>query len=385
MNIGKRLAEINARKVEIRGILEGNSEVNLDEIKTELSELDAEAKELRSKQEIAKSINSGDIEARKIEKPVEKRTEKDFSKMSEEELLSTPEYRSAFLKRLQGKELTEVEKRTATTTTAAAAVPTQTMNMIVDKLRQTAALFNKISVSYIKGNVKLVIANAKNAAAWNTEGGDGTPADDTVTYVSLAGFELIKLAEISAAESAMTIDAFESYIVAEIGRQMAIAIENTIINGAGTTEPTGILNGVTFNASNSVQYTSDIDYDDIMDGIALLPTLYHQNAEFVMSRKTFFAGVKKIRDAEGEPIFVVDPTQPAVFKILGYNVTIDDYIADDIILFGDFSYYYMNIAQAVEIASDKSIGFKSGKTTYRGLAVIDGKPALSEAFVKIYK
>ncbi|HEX9060406.1 MAG TPA: phage major capsid protein, partial [Clostridia bacterium] len=57
----------------------------------------------------------------------------------------------------------------------------------------------------------------------------------------------------------------------------------------------------------------------------------------------------------------------------------------DTILFGDFSYYYLNFAKPVEIASDRSVAFKSGKITYRGLAVLDGKPALNEAFVKIYK
>ena len=42
----------------------------------------------------------------------------------------------------------------------------------------------------------------------------------------------------------------------------------------------------------------------------------------------------------------------------------------------------MNFAQNPTIESDRSAGFKSGKTIYRGMAILDGKPALAEAFVK---
>ena len=386
MNYAKRLAEIQARKLEIRGILESdNAEIKLDELETELRNLETEVNEIEKRKSIAAGISSGTVEVREIAKPAAKVEARDFNSLTPAELYETEEYRSAFLKTLQRKELTETEKRAATTSSAVAAVPTTTLNMIIDKLRQTSALFPRISVSFVPGNLKFVVANAKNAAAWNTEGTDGTPADDTVTSITLGGFELIKLAEISAAAEAMTISAFEAYIASEIGRQMSIAIENAIINGVGTTEPTGILAGVTFNAANLVEFDIDVDYDSLVDGIALLPTMYHQNAIFVMSRKMMFGSVRKVKDAEGEPIFVIDPTQKGAMTILGYSVVIDDYIDDDTILFGDMSYYFMNFSKQVEITSDRSVGFKSGKVVYRGLAVADGKPALNEAFVKIAK
>jgi hypothetical protein len=45
----------------------------------------------------------------------------------------------------------------------------------------------------------------------------------------------------------------------------------------------------------------------------------------------------------------------------------------------------MNFSSPIELSSSREAGFKSGKITYRGLAVTDGKPALAEAFVKISK
>lgn len=379
----KRLAEINQRKIEIRTMLESQNDVNLAEVETEIQALETEQRSIESKKEVAEKIET--VESRNIQKPKEIKT----MEFTPETIASAPEFRSAFLKNLQGKALNEVEQRALTTgaNSAGAAVPTATLATIVDKLRQSSVLFPLVRVSYIPGNVSIVVANAKNAGAWKTEGADGTPADDTVTKVNLAGYELIKLVEISAAASAMTIDAFEAYIAEEIGRQLGIAVENAILNGDGDGEPTGILGGITWNSGNSETWAvnASLDYDDLINGVALLPTLYHPNAVFVMNRKTLFGGVRKIKDDAKQPIFIYNAQDSFAGTIFGYKVIVNDYIGDDVILFGDFSQYYMNFAQQPTIETSIEAGFRSGKKVFRGLAVADGKPANTEAFVKIYK
>ena len=387
--MNKRLQEIEARLDQIKVELEQDG-ADVDALEQEVKNLIEERKQILEKAEkrskIINDITSGagvtinDF----LPKPEERKKE-----FTADTILDTPEYRSAYLKRLQGKELNDVEKRALTTASnsAGAAVPTTTLNKIIDKLRQTSALFPRITVSYVPGNLSLVVANAKNAATWKAEGTDGTPADDTVVRVNLTGYELIKLVEISAAAEAMTIDAFEDYIASEIGRQLAIAIENAILNGDGDGEPTGILEGITWTSDNSTTWASNgtIGYDNLVDALALLPTLYHNNAIFVMNRKMLFGGIRKIKTDDKQPIFTYNPQDAARNSILGYPVVVDDYMPDDTILLGDFSYYYMNFAKSPEISVSREAGFKSGKVTYRGLAVADGKPALAEAFVKISK
>ena len=384
-----RLQEIEKRLAEIKVELEKDG-ADIDALEREAQDLINERKAILERIEKRNKIISditagaGTVIDDFLPKPEERKKE-----FTTDTILDTPEYRSAYLKRLQGKELNEVEKRALTTAagSAGAAVPTTTLNRIIDKLRQTSALFPRITVSYVPGNLSIVVANAKNAAAWKTEGNDGTPTDDTVVNVQLAGYELIKLVEISAAAEAMTIDAFEAYIASEIGRRLAIAIENAILNGNGGGEPTGILSGITWDNTNSTTWTatSTIDYDNLVDGLALLPTLYHNNAVFVMNRKMLFGGIRKIKTNDKQPIFTYNPQDAARNSILGYPVIVDDYMPDDTILLGDFSYYYMNFAKSPEISVSREAAFKSGKITYRGLVVADGKPALAEAFVKIYK
>ena len=387
--MNKRLQEIEARLNQIKVELEQDG-ADVDALEQEVKNLTEERKQILEKAEKrSKIINditsgAGTVINDFLPKPEERKKE-----FTADTILDTPEYRSAYLKRLQGKELNDVEKRALTTASnsAGAAVPTTTLNKIIDKLRQTSALFPRITVSYVPGNLSLVVANAKNAANWKTEGADGTPADDTVVNVNLTGYELIKLVEISAAAEAMTIDAFEDYIASEIGRQLAIAIENAILNGDGDGEPTGILEGITWTSDNSTTWASNgtVGYDNLVDALALLPTLYHNNAIFVMNRKMLFGGIRKIKTDDKQPIFTYNPQDAARNSILGYPVVVDDYMPDDTILLGDFSYYYMNFAKSPEISVSREAGFKSGKVTYRGLAVADGKPALAEAFVKISK
>ena len=380
-----RLQEIETRKLEIRDMLSTDAEIDMNAIDTELRALETEKSEIEKRQSLAQAINVGQIDATPITKP--QAEERGVDKMERNELLASAEYRSAFLKNLMKQPLTEVEQRALTTATgsAGAAVPVQTLNQIIDKLRQTTALFDRISVSFVPGNLSLVVANAKNASAWKAEGSAGTPADDTVVAVQLAGYELIKLVELSAAIGSMSIDAFETYISEEIGRQMAIAVENAIVNGTGSGQPTGVLTGITWGAGNTSEYSTSLGYDDIVDGLALLPTAYHNNAIFVMNRKSLFGGLRKIKASDGQPIFTYNPQDRAAMSILGYPVVLDDYVPDDVILLGDFSKYYMNFSQAPTIEASREAGFTSGKTVFRGLAVADGKPALAEAFVKIVK
>lgn len=389
----KRLAEIEKRAQDIHVMLGGEDEIDMEAVQAELRSLADEKQQIEQRMQMAQDLNSGLLAAKKIETPQVKEERKmNVETLKIEEVLASAEYRSAYFKQLQGKELSDVEKRTLTTAanSVGSAVPTITQNAIIDKLRQYSILYPRIGVVNVAGNVTLVVANAKNAAAWKAEGTDGTPADDTTVSVTLGGNEIIKLVQISAKASAMTIDALESYIVDELARQLAIAFENAILNGTGSAndQPQGILTGITWTAgTNMINWASNgaVSYDNVVDGIALLPTLYHNNAVFVMSRKTFWGGIKKIKSTTGEPLMTYNAQDAVKFSILGYPVLIDDYIADDVILLGDLNYYKWNNAAPVVIESSREAAFLSGKTTYRGMAVADGKVALAEAFVKISK
>lgn len=397
----KRLKEIRDRKVEIRTLLEGDSkDIKLDELETELRGLDQEQSDIEKRIAIAKGINDNTIVAKPLPMPGAETQKRSFESMSQEELLKEPQYRSGYLKNLQGKKLTEEERQALTVgeqraiTTAdgsgGAAVPSTTFNMIIDKLRQTSVLFPLVTATYIPGNLTVVVANAKNAAKWSAEAVDGSDDNDNVVSVTLGGYLLAKFVKLSINVVNMTIDAFETYITAEIGRQLAIAIENAILSGKGPNasgedkpQPTGIIPGITWDGTNSKSYTA-LGYDTLVDGRALLGTMYRPNAIFIMNSK-MEAEMMKIKTSTGKPIFSQDPQNGFAQKILNQPYIVDDYMPDDTILFGDPAYYKMNFSQSPVIETSRDAGFMSSSVVYRGLLIADGKPALNEAFVKIYK
>jgi HK97 family phage major capsid protein len=379
--MNKRLQEIELRLGVIEGEIE-NDDADLDALDIEVKSLKTEKDKIEKRQQIAAGISSGTIESRTIAKPATA-TMFDFDR---ESVASAPEYRSAYLKRLQGKTLNEIEQRALTTGTgsAGAAVPTTTLDLVIQKLRQFSVLFPLVKVSYVPSNLTLVVANALNSATWKPEGVAGTVADDTVTSINLTGFELIKLVQISAAADAMTIDAFEEYIADQLGRQMSIAIENSILNGTGAGQATGILTGVTWDVTNSNTYskTNGIGYNDFVGARALLGTMYRNNGVWVFNGQAE-AAVMLIKDGYGRPLFNADPAGSFPGKILGNPYIVNDYCPVDTFLFGCFDYYYMNFTKAPQIDVSREAAFTSGMLTYRGLAVADGKPALSEAFIKL--
>lgn len=382
MNIEKRLKEIDERKIEIRQLLESNSEADLDEVEKELGELEAEAKELRSKKEIAEKIQTGEAEVRKIEEPeVEK-------SMDREEILASREYRSAFFKRLLGRPLNEVEERayTSADNSAGAVIPLETANMIFEKMVKVAPMLNQITLLRVAGNIKFAIEGTRNLAAIHTENEAITPATDTLTYVTLAGYEYAKVIRISKTVATMAIDAFETWLVNMLAEDIARAIEDAIINGDGSTEPKGIEHANTWDLTNAVLVdpTEGVDFDDIMDLMAMLPNAYMSNAKFLCNNKMFYGSLAKVRDADGMPIYVKDMEAGVGFRIMGFPVILSDYVANNTAYFGDFSKVIGNLSQDISVESSTQSGFLANAIDFRGTAIFDCDIALPDAIRKLY-
>jgi HK97 family phage major capsid protein len=417
------LAKKEARKKELLNKSQTSNEVNeLRSINTEMENLNGEISELRSMMDSSTETTDATpvpTEQRQIIVPQgqlnvlgtygvagvqtapnarsEQRSLDEVTGLPPEEmrgeLFKLPEYRSAYLKSLQGKQLNDVEMRAITTaaTSGGAAVPTTTYDLIIQKLQQTSVLFPLITTTYIPGNVVLPVANAITAAVWSDEVSDGTFGDDTVAGVSLAGYTLAKYAKISAAAMVMTIDAFETYIVNQIGNQLSIAVENAILNGLGPTpggsnkpQPTGILPGVTWDLTNSATFATTVGYDDLVGARALLKTPYRPFGKWILN-SNMEAALFKIKDSQNRPIFTQAPQNGFEPRILNHPYIVDDYMPDEQILFGAFNYYYMNFSQNPVIEASKEAGFTSASTIYRGILIADGKPALNETFIKLTK
>ena len=296
----------------------------------------------------------------------------------------TPEYRSAWLKNIRRLPLNDAEKRAFSNAAGAGAevIPTQTANEIISKVKKLAPMLNEVTLLHVKGAVKFAIEGTNNAAAIHAENAAITAAADTLTTVSLSGYEIVKLVQISDTVMTMSISAFESWIVDMLAEAIARKVEDLLINGTGSSQPKGIDKANTWGATNSVTVAKAgaLSAANVQTLIGLLPSGYDRNGKFVMNKKTLFTDFMPLQDNSKNHIVTV---QNNAYFVYGYPVLLSDYVADHEAFLGDFKKVCANLAENIGVKSAYDIDTNSYK--YSGIAIFDCAPAIGEAIVKLVK
>lgn len=296
----------------------------------------------------------------------------------------TPEYRSAWLKNLRRLPLTDAEKRAYANAsgTGAEVVPTQTANEIISKVKKLAPMLNEVTLLHVKGAVKFAVEGTNNDAAIHKENAAITAAADTLTTVTLTGYEIIKLVQISDTVMTMSIAAFESWIVDMLAEAIARKVEDFFINGTGSSQPKGIDKANTWGAENSVTVTKagSLTAANVQTLIGLLNAGYDRNAKFAMSKKTLFTDFMPLQDNSKNHIVTVQGNN---YFVYGYPVLLSDYVKEHEAFLGDFKKVCANLAENINVKNAYDIDSNSYK--YSGIAIFDCTPAIGEAFVKLAK
>ena len=296
----------------------------------------------------------------------------------------TPEYRSAWLKSIRRLPLSDAEKRAYSNASGAGAevIPTQTANEIISKIKTLAPILNEVTLLHVKGAVKFAVEGTNNDAAIHTENAAITAAADTLTTVTLSGYEIIKLVQISDTVMTMSIAAFESWIVDMLAEAIARKVEDLLINGTGSSQPKGINKANTWGATNSVSVgaSASLTAANVQTLIGLLNVGYDRNAKFVMNKKTLFTDFMPLQDNSKNHIVTVQNNN---YFVYGYPVLLSDYVADHEAFLGDFKKVCANLAENIGVKSAYDINTNSYK--YSGIAIFDCTPAIGEAIVKLAK
>lgn len=385
MTFIKRMQEINARKAELRSMLEGSGEVDLDAIEKELRDLDTEFKELEKRKATIDGINAGTIPAVEIPNPVTARAADTFDQ--------DKEYRSAWLKNLQGKALTENEQRAYSTAANSAlpAIPESTANEIIKKMYEVAPILQRCKIFHVPGNFKFAVEGTNSDAALHTENASITAASDSLGSVSLTGYEIVKLVKASRATVNMTINAFESYIVEIIAEAIARKIENYIFAGTGSNQPGGVANGGkgsngAYTAGTdqvTVAASANVTEADITTLYGMLSSGYERNAVWAMSKATFFAYFYALMNKSKNNLIEFANGK---YYIMGCEVYFTGSLAMGVAYLGDFSYIVGNYSQDITVVKSEHSGLATNSVDYLGSCVFDSKAIAGlGAFVKFVK
>lgn len=376
----KRLKEIEARKAEIRTLLEDTEkDVDLNKINEELDSLNKEQASIEERAAIARSLETG---AETPDKEEDAPTAETKEENKEERKMNTKEYRNAYLKSLRGIELTEAEKRAFTVSGAGAVIPTETADEVIKKIKDQAPLLNEITLLNVKGSVKFAVEGVKTAAANHTENATINADNDTLVTVTLNGYEITKKVQVSDSVATMSNDAFEDWLTSMIAEMLADKISTLIINGTGTNEATGIDSANTWGATNSVTVakTASLTEANVQSLMALLKAGYSKNAKFLMSNETLFNDFMPLQNLAKNSIVT---EANGTYYVYGKEVMLSDDVAAHEAYLGNFKKYVGNLSEDITVVSGFDIDTNSYK--YLGKAIFDGKAAIGEAFVKLVK
>ena len=380
----RRIEEINARLIEIRGLLAQDG-ADIDALEAEVRQLTEEKRSLmdaqtRRQQILDQIAGDNTLEGQTQERAFNQNAGGEM--VANLEIQERPEYRRAYLRNLQGAALTQVEQRMLTSAEGSAGhvIPTQTQNEVIRKMIKIAPMLDQITLLHVPGNVNLIVESAMTDASAHTEGAEASEATDKTITVSLGGYEVMKLMSISAKISAMSIDAFEDWLTTILAEGCALKLEDWIINGTGSDQPKGIEKAATWGTANSVTTAAATPtYAEMCSIVALLPAEYDPNAKWLMNKKTFWQKIQAIRDDAKAPIVRME--NGAIY-CLGYEVLISAKVADNTLYLGDYKQYYGNMAAPIQVESSNVSGFRRNATDYRGTCIFDGKPVVAAAFVK---
>ena len=368
--------QLEARKAELAGMdTEG---VTTEELEARAGELEAIRDELQKRANEAAQAEElrQQIAAENI-KPIKEFTEE--RKMEENRFaVNSAEYREAWLKDLQGKDLTAEERNAVVA--AAHVIPIVTMNEIISKL-ELNPLIGAVDLTNIPGYVKYPAENACNEAAWVAMGTAATDAADTMTSIQLGAYKLIKTLEIEADVDAMSIDAFEGWLVNRLVNKIEKALDSAILNGGGA--DSSMATGITKTKStNDGTFTrAGMTWGQLTGIMAKLKGEYHPNASFVMRPALFFSKILGMVDSTNNRVVVLDPQAPRKYNILGYPVILDANAGTDDVFFGDFKAYKLNLAKGVEVKKSEEAEFRKGSAVYRAMTLADGKLGDANAIV----
>ena len=284
------------------------------------------------------------------------------------------EYRKAFMNFILRGEKIPAELRSGDentkTTDVASVIPTQLVNQIIEKMDNVGMIIPLITKTSYKAGVEIPTSSVKPVASWVAEGVGSDRQKKTTSKITFTYYKLRCEISMSMEVGTMALSAFEAKFVENVAKAMIYAIENAVINGDGSGKPKGILaeTPVDGQAIESAQ----LSYSKICEIEGAVPEEYDANAKWCMSKKTFMKFVA-LTDDNGQPIARVNygVAGKPERTILGRDVVVSPYVADDATFIFDFADYVLNTIYDMGIS--KKQDWDTEDLLTKAVMSVDGK------------
>ena len=279
-------------------------------------------------------------------------------------------YRNAFMEYvLRGTSIPAELRADANTVTGevGSVIPTHLVNQIIEKFDNVGMILPLITKTSYKAGVEIPISTVKPVATWVSEGvGSDRQKKAPTGKITFSYFKLRCEISMSMEVGTLALSAFEAKFVENVAKAMTFAVENAVINGTGSGQPKGIL------AETGVAITGGATYTKLCEVEGIIPVEYETGAKWCMNKKTFMKFVSMV-DQAGQPIARVNYGigGKAERTLLGRDVVISPYVADDKAFVFDFADYVFNTIYDMGIS--KKQDWETEDLLTKAVMSVDGK------------
>ena len=291
------------------------------------------------------------------------------------------EYRNAFMEFvLRGTAIPAELRANANTLTGdvASAIPTHLVDQIIEKFENVGMILPLITRTSYKAGVEIPTSSVKPVASWVSEGATSDRQKKTTGKISFSYFKLRCEISMSMEVGEMALASFEAKFVENVAKAMIYAIENAVINGTGSGQPTGILSAT---VADGQTISEALTFAGLAKAEGALPAEYETGAKWCMNKKTF-AKVQGLVDQNGQPVARVNYGIGKALEraILGRDVVVSPYVADDVMFMFDFSDYVLNTVYDMGIS--KKQDWETEDLLTKAVMSVDGKVVDNGSIVK---
>lgn len=307
MNLRKRLQEIEARKAEIRGLLENDGDADLDALEKELKGLADEEKELRRRLDVAASIEAGTApEVRVIDSTT---VQKATVEPRAVDRYDTMEYRRAFMDYVTRGVKNDILEFRANETTLpgdiGAVIPTTILNRIVEKMEDVGRIWSRVTKTSVQGGVQIPVSTAKPVATWVSAGTMADKQKQTVSgTISFSYHKLQCRVAVELVAGTVAMPVFESTVANNVAEAMVKALDEAIISGTGVGQPLGIINDTGIPAAQVVEVLA-ADFSKYKTWATLMgkvPRAYRSGVVLIMNDADWNTHIVGMVDNNGQPV-----------------------------------------------------------------------------------
>lgn len=315
----KRLARLEQKLNNLKARAKASEDANevrglsdqLEDIKEEIAETREELDAIAEEEERANATPEVEVPAEaKLVNGTVRETFKapETEKREDEDITSSMEYRSAFMKYIQKGVEMPSELRAGTpisTDDTGAAIPITIMNEVINTVRKRYGnLYSKVRKMNVPGGVEIPIGALQASFKWINE--STVSPRQNVGKLGKISFSY-HTAEIRVAQTflsnILTLPAFEAEVARVIAVAYLEAMDYGIVNGSGDGSMLGILNDSRVTNNITMTAAAMSDWTKWRKNFFAQLPLGYRAGEFIFSASTVDAYLETMADSNNNPIF----------------------------------------------------------------------------------